>query len=384
MVEEEDILWLVNNLKMVKDRYISVDVFRGFTIALMIIVNSPGNWGNTFAPLLHADWHGITLTDFVYPFFIFIVGVSIVLSNKNKGTSSSTKTILFRSIKIFSLGVFLGFFTGFMYQVVGSGESFSLSDIRIPGVLQRIALVYLFCAILYNYTNWVQQLVVMLSLLVVYYILMTFVSVPGIGPGVLEPGKNLAAYIDSLLIPGSMWEGTWDPEGILSTLPAIASGIGGMLAGYILTTKKTIENKVIIMYFVGVFCLLDSFVWEWIMPINKNLWTSTYVMYTTGWAFLMLASSVLLCDILKLDSWFKVGIIFGSNSIAIYALSQMLTYFAYGMPVFDTSFNGIIYGGMVDLGVYPKIASLLWAILYAFVCYTVAVYLYRKKIFFRL
>ena len=377
-------MWLVNNLKMVQDRYISVDIFRGFTIALMIIVNSPGNWGNTFAPLLHADWHGITLTDFVYPFFIFIVGVSIVLSNKNKGTSSSTKTILFRSIKIFTLGVFLGVFTGFMYQVVGSEESFSLSDIRIPGVLQRIALVYLFCAILYNYTNWVQQLVVMLSLLVVYYILMTFVSVPGIGPGVLEPGKNLAAYIDSLLIPGSMWEGTWDPEGILSTLPAIASGIGGMLAGYILTTKKTIENKVIIMYFVGVFCLLDSFGWEWIMPINKNLWTSTYVMYTTGWAFLMLASSVLLCDILKLDSWFKVGIIFGSNSIAIYALSQMLTYFAYGMPVFDTSFNGIIYGGMVDLGVYPKIASLLWAILYAFVCYTVAVYLYRKKIFFRL
>ena len=369
---------------MVKDRYISVDVFRGFTIALMIIVNSPGNWGNTFAPLLHADWHGITLTDFVYPFFIFIVGVSIVLSNNNKGTSSSTKTILFRSIKIFTLGVFLGVFTGFMYQVVGSGDSFSLSDIRIPGVLQRIALVYLFCAILYNYTNWVQQLVVMLSLLVVYYILMNFVSVPGIGPGVLEPGKNLAAYIDSLLIPGSMWEGTWDPEGILSTLPAIASGIGGMLAGYILTTKKTIENKVIIMYFIGIICLLDSFVWEWIMPINKNLWTSTYVMYTTGWAFLMLASSVLLCDILKLDSWFKVGIIFGSNSIAIYALSQMLTYFAYGMPVFDTSFNGIIYGGMVNLGVYPKIASLLWAFLYAFVCYTVAVYLYRKKIFFRL
>ncbi len=184
---------------MMKDRYISVDVFRGFTIALMIIVNSPGSWGNTFAPLLHADWHGITLTDFVYPFFIFIVGVSIVISNKNKGTSSSTKTIFFRSIKIFSLGVFLGIFTGFMYQVVGSGLSFSLSDIRIPGVLQRIALVYLSCAILYKYSNWVQQLVVMLSLLVIYYILMTFVNVPGIGPGLLEPGKNLAAYIDSLL-----------------------------------------------------------------------------------------------------------------------------------------------------------------------------------------
>ena len=369
---------------MRKQRLIALDVFRGFTIALMIIVNSPGNWGNTFAPLLHANWNGITLTDFVFPSFIFIVGVSIVLSQQNKGTSSSIKSIILRSIKIFSLGVFLGFFTEFMYHVVGEGKSFNFSDIRIPGVLQRIAIVYLFCALMYNYSNWFQQLVIMQILLIFYYLCMQFIPVPGIGPGVLEPGKNLAAYIDSILIPGSMWEGTWDPEGILSTFPSIASGIGGMLAGYVLTTKKTLENKVILMYFVGVVCLLDSFLWEWLMPINKNLWTSTYVMHTTGWAFLILSTSVLLCDILKLHSWFKVAIIFGSNSIAIYALSQMMTYFAYGLPILNSSFNGIIYGGMVDIGIYPKIASLLWALLYTMICFLVAKYLYQKKIFFKL
>ena len=367
-----------------KNRIISVDVFRGFTIALMIIVNSPGSWGNTFPPLLHADWNGITLTDFVYPFFIFIVGVSIILSNKNKGTSTSKKSIFIRSFKIFSLGVFLGVFTEFMYMIMGSGELLSLSDIRIPGVLQRIAIVYLICSVMYGYTNWVQQLVIMQIILILYYICMQFIPVPGIGAGVLEPGKNLAAYIDNLLIPGSMWEGNWDPEGILSTFPAISSGIGGMLAGYILSTNKTSENKVITLYFVGVICLLDSFIWEWLMPINKNLWTSTYVMYTTGWAFLILGSSVLLCDILNFKKWFKIGIVFGSNSIAIYALSQMMTYFAYGFPLFNTSLNGIIYGGMVSLGIYPEIASLSWAILYAAFCYNVANYLYKRKIYLRL
>ena len=226
------------------NRLLSVDVFRGFTIALMITVNSPGSWSNTFSPLLHADWNGITLTDFVYPFFIFIVGVSIVLSRNNKGTTSSKKGIILRSIKIFILGVFLGAFTESMYHFMSTGGLPSLSDIRIPGVLQRIAIVYLTCAIMFDYTNWIQQLIIMLSILILYYVCMQFIPVPGIGPGVLEPGKNLAAYIDSILIPGSMWEGTWDPEGILSTFPAISSGIGGMLAGYVLTTKKTICGQV--------------------------------------------------------------------------------------------------------------------------------------------
>ena len=168
------------------NRLLSVDVFRGFTIALMIIVNSPGSWSNTFSPLLHADWNGITLTDFVYPFFIFIVGVSIVLSKKNKGTTSSKKGIILRSIKIFFLGIFLEAFTETMYYFMSTGGIPSLSDIRIPGVLQRIAIVYLTCAIMYDYTNWIQQLIIMLSILILYYAFMEFIPVPGIGPGVLE------------------------------------------------------------------------------------------------------------------------------------------------------------------------------------------------------
>jgi len=368
---------------MTKNRLLSLDAFRGFTIALMIIVNDPGDWDNTFLPLLHAEWNGITLADFVFPFFIFIVGVSIVISQNNKGTTSSNYAIIFRSIKIFSLGVFLGFFGEFMNHVVSLGESISLSDIRIPGVLQRIALVYLFCALLYNYTSWFQQFSITLILLIGYYFVMEFISVPGIGPGVLEPGKNLAAYVDSILIPGSMWKGTWDPEGLLSTFPAIASGIIGMLAGHLIISKQTMEKKIVWMYFIGVFCLIDSFMWEWLMPINKNLWTSTYVMYTSGWAFLMLASSIWICDVLKYQSWLKPGIIFGSNSIAIYALSSLLVWFAYKF-LDDNSLNSIVYGGMVNIGVYPKVASLLWAIFYTFICFLPAKYLYDKKIFLKL
>ena len=368
---------------MTKNRLISLDAFRGFTIALMIIVNDPGDWDNTFSPLLHADWHGITLTDFVFPFFIFIVGVSIVISQKSKGTSSSNSAIIYRSIKIFSLGVFLGLFGEFMHHVISLGESIPLSDIRIPGVLQRIALVYLFCALLYNYTSWFQQLSITLILLIGYYIVMEFIPVPGIGPGILEPGKNLAAYVDGILIPGSLWQGTWDPEGIFSTFPAIASGIIGMLAGHLIISKLSIENKIIWMYLLGVFFLVDSFIWEWLMPINKNLWTSTYVMYTSGWAFLMLASLIWICDVLKYQSWLKIGIIFGSNSIAIYALSQVLVWFAYEF-LGENSLNSLIYGGMVSIGVYPKIASLLWAIFYTFICFLPAKYLYDKKIFLKL
>ena len=155
-----------------KDRLISLDALRGFTIALMIIVNDPGSWDNTYGPLLHAKWHGITLTDFVFPFFIFIVGVSIVLSQKNKGTSSSFSKIFIRSLKIFSLGVFLGVIGGFFSYLVGMGELISLSDIRIPGVLQRIAIVYLACALLYNKTNWMQQFFILIGIVVVYYVLM--------------------------------------------------------------------------------------------------------------------------------------------------------------------------------------------------------------------
>ena len=368
---------------MTKNRLISLDAFRGFTIALMIIVNDPGDWDSTFSLLLHAKWNGITLADFVFPFFIFIVGVSIVISQKNKGTSSSIFAIIYRSIKIFTLGVFLGFIGEFMHHVISLGETISLSDIRIPGVLQRIALVYLFCALLYNYTSWFQQLIITFILLIGYYFIMEFIPVPGIGLGVLEPGKNLAAYVDSILIPGSLWQGTWDPEGILSTIPAIASGIIGMLAGHFVISKERIENKIIWMYLIGVLCLIDSFIWELLMPINKNLWTSTYVMYTSGWAFLMLASLIWICDVLKYQSWLKIGIIFGSNSIAIYALSQALVWFTYEF-LGENSLNTLIYGGMVNIGVYPKIASLLWAIFYTFICFLPAKYLYDKKIFLKL
>ena len=196
-------------------RLISLDMLRGLTIALMIVVNDPGSWQHLYWPLAHASWNGVTITDFVFPFFIFIVGVSIVLSSLKQlqggaDKQKMRKKIWIRSLKIFGLGLFLALF-----------PEFNVMELRIPGVLQRIAIVYLVCALIGLSTGWKTQAKIAVSLLVGYWLAMVLIPVPEIGAGVLEPGKNLAAYIDNLVIPLRLYQGTWDPEGLLSTLPAI-------------------------------------------------------------------------------------------------------------------------------------------------------------------
>jgi predicted acyltransferase len=203
----------------------------------MIVVNDPGSWEHIYWPLRHADWHGITITDFVFPFFLFIVGVSIVLSTHKQIAAGADKKkmrkkIWIRSIKIFALGLLLNLF-----------PEFNFAELRIPGVLQRIAIVYLASALIFLSTDWKAQLKIAAALLVGYWLAMMLIPVPGLGAGVLEPGQNLAAWIDSMLMPGKMWQGTWDPEGILSTLPAIATGISGMLAGQLLKQDMSIEKS---------------------------------------------------------------------------------------------------------------------------------------------
>lgn len=309
---------MMNKLDSSK-RLISLDMLRGLTIALMIVVNDPGSWDQIFWPLEHAVWNGITITDFVYPFFIFIVGVSIVLSSSKlleKGVEKKTirKKIWIRSIKIFALGIFLNLF-----------PDFDFLNLRIPGVLQRIALVYFACAHLCIFTsNWKTHLRTAIYILVGYWLAMVLIPVPNIGVGVLEPGKNLAAWIDSMLIPGSMWQGSWDPEGILTTFPAIVTGISGMLAGYIIKLEKTIEHKLILLFFVGFTCILMGYTWDLFFPINKNLWSSSYVLFTSGWAFTCFAASILVIDVLGYHRFSKFGVIYGCNSIAIYVLAGML------------------------------------------------------------
>ena len=221
-------------------RLISLDFFRGLTIAAMIVVNDPGSWSYVYPPLRHAEWHGVTPTDLVFPFFLFIVGVSIVLAlSKRKSTNRSIYfKILKMSCILFSIGLALALFPNFDFE-----------NLRVAGVLQRIALVYLFCSIIYLKSSNLIQVWLGIICLIIYWIFMTFVPFGDSIAGTLEPGNNFAAWIDQYITPGRMYQKTWDPEGFFSTIPAIASGISGMFCGHIILNKsKDLRDKIILIF----------------------------------------------------------------------------------------------------------------------------------------
>jgi len=359
-------------------RLLSLDAFRGFTIALMIVVNDPGSWSHVYAPLLHAKWHGITPTDLVFPFFLFIVGVSVVLAFSKRMKSGASKEslyrkIIIRSLKIFLVGIFLNLF-----------PNFDFADLRVAGVLQRIAIVFLVCSILFLQLDWKKLAMTGAVILVGYWLAMTLIPVPGIGEANLEPGKNLAAWIDGILLPGRMWQGTWDPEGLLSTLPAIATGITGMLTGILITGTLSLDRKIIWLFLMGFFSFVLGGVWDWFFPINKNLWTSSFVLYTSGAAALTLGSSMFIVDVLNIKSWTRMGRIFGANAISVYVFAGILPDLLSGVKIAGYSFNSLFMETLTNIGLAHKFASLLYAIVFTLICYIPAYILYKKKIFIKL
>ena len=300
-----------------KSRLISLDVLRGLTIILMTIVNNPGDWGHVYSPLLHAEWHGCTPTDLVFPTFLFIVGVSVVLATSNKSLNiNAIQKILTRTLRIFCLGLFLSFFSKIqafgleglpllgvrliitaiivallfrdydrrlqfysavsiftIMMLLAFGGFAHYENVRIPGVLQRIAIVYLIVSLLYLKTNWKTQAVFGLIVLLVYWALMTLIPIPGIGGPNFEKGTNLAAWLDNYLLPGHLWatSKTWDPEGILSTLPAISTGIAGLLVGTLLTNHLSKDKKALYLLIGSVFAVVLGLLWNIVFPINKKV-----------------------------------------------------------------------------------------------------------------
>jgi predicted acyltransferase len=359
------------------NRLISLDAFRGFTVAAMILVNYPGDWENVYGPLLHAEWdEPITPTDLIFPFFLFIVGVSITLAytrqlQSGKSKFDIQKRVLWRAVKIFALGVFLNLF-----------PAFDFSELRWPGVLQRIAVVFLVCALIFVNTSWKTQARLGVAFLLLYWVLMAFVPVPGLGTGVFEPGRNMAAWLDSLWLPGKMWEGTWDPEGILSSLPALVTGISGMLAGHLIQSQLPAHKKLVGLYFAGFCSLAVGYLWGWVFPINKHVWTSSYVLYTSGLAALTLASFVWLIDELGYKRWTAVGVIYGSNAITAYFLAGVFGLFV-SYPESANLQSGMmsLFGGV---GLSPRAASLAWALFYNLLCFLPVYFLYRRGLFIKL
>ncbi len=359
-------------------RLISLDAMRGFTIAAMILVNYPGSWEHLYQPLEHAEWHGITPTDLVFPFFLFIVGVSITLSFTKlleKGTPKKElyKKIVFRALKIFAVGILLSLIPRFDFE-----------NIRIVGVLQRISIVFFVCSFIFLNTSFRAQAWLGAITLVAYWLVTTLVPTPGIGEVRLDKGVNLAAWVDSVLLPGRMWQGTWDPEGILSTFPSIVSGITGLLAGHLLLSKRTPYEKSILLMIAGFAAITVGYIWHLTFPVNKNLWSSSFVLVTSGLASLSLGAFYYIVDIRNHTSGTKPGIIFGANAIAIYFLSDLISILFYTVPFGSASLNVLFMSALTAAGLAPKLVSMLYAIIFVCVNFGIAYVLYRKKIFIRL
>jgi predicted acyltransferase len=347
---------------------VSLDVFRGLTVALMILVNNPG--GDAYYSFLqHAPWNGLTFADVVFPFFIFILGVAIPYSFSKKieqGTSRKKLLLLVarRAIILFAMGVFINWFS-----------TFDLATIRVMGVLQRIALCYFFSSLIFLFLKPKWRVILTVTIPIVYWMLMAFVPVPGYGAGALTEEGNLAAYVDRSLLSGHLYTSTWDPEGVLSTLPAVATSLMGVLAGMYLKSERKPRVKALNLFFFGILALCIGFVWNFWFPINKNLWTSSYFAVTGGIALILLAAFFYVIDFKGRVAWAKPFSILGLNALFVYVLSEIVN-----LALIHTSIKSLVYGGLFASWAGPLHGSFIYTLAFLAFCWAVAAFLYWKKI----
>ena len=360
-------------------RLVSLDVFRGLTMAAMVIVNNPGDWGTVYAPLLHAEWHGCTPTDLIFPFFLFIVGVSITLSKKSAGWGP----ILRRAGIIFALGLFLAGY-----------PRFNLERWRIPGVLQRIAVCYLVAAGVFRVTAGDRRRQAMavgtiaLVLALGYWATMMLVPPPGGMAGDLTPEGNLAAWLDRALMDGHLWRPRWDPEGLLSTVPAISTTLLGVLAGLCLGTGWRPEPKAAALALGGAAAMVIGLAWGLVFPINKNLWTSSYAFFTAGSASMLLAACYWVIDVKGWRRWTTPLVILGVNAITLFVASGLLVktfglFRVAGPEGREIAVNRWVYLNWFAPFADPKNASLLYAIANLVLLFGLLAWMYRRRIVLR-
>jgi predicted acyltransferase len=365
-------------------RLISLDVFRGLTVMAMILVNNPGDWGHIYPPLEHAEWNGCTPTDLIFPFFLFIVGVSLVYALdgvKRQGGPQGTVLlrVLRRAAVLFGLGLLLSLYPHFVF-----------STVRVMGVLQRIALVFLGCSFIFLKTSWRTQAWLIAGFLISYAVLMQLVPVPGFGPANLEPSTNLGAWLDRLVFTEPhLWKQskTWDPEGLLGTLPALGTGLLGVLtAQWLRRRDQEPAAKVAWLFVAGGAIILLGLVWAPWFPINKALWSSPYVLYTGGLAMAGLAALYWVCDVQGYRRWTRPALVYGVNAILVFCLSALLSrtfgLFKMGLPNGKTGGvkEWLYEWGIVPLFSDPRNASLAGAVTLIVIWYFILSWMYRKGV----
>lgn len=372
------------------DRLISLDVFRGLTVAGMVLVNNPGSWTNIYWPLAHANWNGWTPTDLIFPFFLFIVGVSITLALGRRledahPEASPTRRSLYvkvarRSLIIFALGLFLN---GFPY--------FHLGEIRIAGVLQRIAICYFCAALIFLRTSIRTQVIITVGLLLGYWLIMTLIPTPGFQRADYSQEGSIAAFVDRVVLGRHIWSQgkIYDPEGLLSTLPAIATTLMGVLTGHGLRTDKSPYEKITRLFIAGFVCLVAGWCWNPFFPINKSLWTSSYVLFTSGLALQSFALLYWLIDIRNHRGWTKPFLVFGVNAIVLFVGTGLMAKLmglikVSGSAGTKVSLKTWIYQGLFSSWASPFNASLAFAIAFVLLWLGIMWLLYRRRIFIRI
>ena len=364
-------------------RLVSLDVLRGITIAFMILVNNGGK--DSFWPLKHSDWNGWTPTDLVFPTFLFVMGTSLVFSfdsRLSRGVSKSSLALhtLRRFIILFLLGL-----------VVNGFPHFHLGTLRIYGVLQRIAICFLICSLLYLWDRGAKSKIALAVVaLLGYWILMRFVPVPGHGvPGrdipFLDKDANIVAWLDRHIFPGRLYEGVRDPEGLLSNIPALATTLLGMLTAMWLRTSKSMEQKCAGMLGSGIVLVLLGELWNPWFPINKKLWTSSYVLFAAGVSLLVLALCYWAVEIRGWKKgWTYYWLVFGTNAIAAYVLSELLASALSSIKLTPSlSLSAFLYSDVFQRVHPPGIGALLFALAFVMVCWLVVWPLYVKRIFIK-
>ncbi len=358
-------------------RLVSLDAFRGATIASMILVNNPGS-GEIYAPLKHSVWHGWTFTDLIFPFFLWIAGVAMTFSfarrleqGAEQGAARGGLLLhaLRRSALIFALGLLLN---GFPY--------YNLSTLRIPGVLQRIAICTFFAAVVFLYIGLKGRVAVIVALLAAYTGLMA------LDGGSYDKGSNFAARIDQMLLAGHMYAAsrTWDPEGIVSTLPAIATTLFGILTGMLLRSSRTQSEKTVWLFVAGNALIAAGLVLDPFQPINKSLWTASFSLFMAGMASVGFAFFYWIVDVLGLRRWVRPFVIYGLNAIVVYAASGVLARLMGAIHVGGESLKAVIFRNLFAPLASPLNASLLYALTDVLVLYAVAYVMYRRNWFITL
>lgn len=360
-------------------RILSLDVFRGLTIVLMIVVNSQGNQ-NPYFILSHAEWNGCTLADLVFPFFLFIVGLTSVISfNKYSKDQIQYREIIKRSFNLFMLGLFLNIFP----------FNINLHSLRVYGILQRIALCYLVCSVIYLNTSIKIQITLFISILLGYWFFMTLVPVPGFGVNQLTPEGSWVSYMDQLLFSDRhLFAKLYDPEGFLSTVPSIATTFSGMFVGRLLLTSMSGEKKTGLMIGIGLIFAVIGWLWSFSFPFNKNLWTSSFVLWTSGWAIFIFSACYFIIDMKHYEKWGWPLKVFGMNAIFAFTVHVLLLKLQFAF--YFTLTNGakistkLMITNYLFSGFPESMAALMYSLVFLMLNFCFVLFLYQRKLFLKI